>query len=269
MEVVTMKELLEAGVHFGHQTKRWNPKMKKYIFGERNGIYIIDLQKTILKFEIACRFVREVATSGKPVLFVGTKRQAQDIVREEALRCGMFFVTQRWLGGMLTNFRTIRKSVDRLKKIEKFRDEGTFEQLPKKEVIQLEKELAQLEKILGGIKEMTVLPGAVFVVDTKKEYITVQEAKRLGIPVIGIVDTNCDPDQVDYIVPGNDDALRSIKMICSKVADAILEGRQTYEAKGGVKKEMAQEAGLHPQAGVLELPDRIEGPGEEEVGLLH
>ncbi len=252
METITMKELLEAGVHFGHQTKRWNPKMKKYIFGERNGIYIIDLQKTLQRFGAACEFIRGVASSGKPVLFVGTKRQAQEIIREEVLRCGMFHVTQRWLGGMLTNFRTIRKSVDRLKKIEKWREDGTFDQITKKEMHQLEKEAGQLEKILGGIRDMSVLPGAVFVIDTKKEQIAVREASRLGIPVVGIVDTNCDPDQVDYPIPGNDDALRSIKMICGRIADAVIAGKQIYEAKGGVRREVAQAVAPAPAVAVEE-----------------
>lgn len=240
--VPAIKELLEAGVHFGHQKKRWNPKMKKYIFGERNGIYIIDLQKTVANFEAACGFIKEIASEGRPVLFVGTKRQAQDIVEQEAIRCGMFFVNQRWLGGMLTNFLTIRKSVDKLRKWEKWREDGTFKQLPKKEVLDIEKEMEQVEKIMGGIKNMNVLPGAVFVVDTKKEFIAVHEANRLGIPVVGIVDTNCDPDDIDFVIPGNDDAIKAIKLICSRMADVVIEGRAIYDARGGVKQEITEQA---------------------------
>ncbi len=226
MSVVAIKELLEAGVHFGHQTNRWNPKMKKYIYGERNGIYIIDLQKTAKKFQTAYEFVKNVAAEGQAVLFVGTKRQAQDIITEEAKRCGMFYVTHRWLGGMLTNFQTIRKSIEKLKKLEAARTDGTFERLPKKEVNQLEKEREQLEKNLGGIKEMTTLPGAVYIVDTRMERTAVLEARRLMIPIVAIVDTNCDPDEINYPIPGNDDALRAIKLVTAKVADAVIEGRQ-------------------------------------------
>lgn len=240
--VSAIKELLEAGVHFGHQKKRWNPKMKKYIFGERNGIYIIDLQKTLENFDAACEFIKDVAAEGKPVLFVGTKRQAQEIVEQEAKRCGMFYVSQRWLGGMLTNFQTIRKSIEKLRKYEKWREDGTFELLTKKEVASIEKEMNQIEKALGGIKNMTLLPGAVFVVDTKKEFLAVHEANRLGIPVVGIVDTNCDPDGVDFVIPGNDDAIKAIKLICSEVADAIVEGRAIYDTKGGVRQEIAEQA---------------------------
>ena len=242
--VSAIKELLEAGVRFGHQKKRWNPKMKKYIFGERNGIYIIDLQKTLENFEAACEFIKEIASQGKPVLFVGTKRQAQDIVEQEARRCGMFFVNQRWLGGMLTNFLTIRKSIDKLRKFEKWREDGTFKQLPKREVSKIEKEMEQVEGILGGIKNMNVLPGVVFVVDTKKEFIAVHEAKKLGIPVVGLVDTNCDPDDIDYLIPGNDDAIKAIKLITSKMADVISEGRAVYDARGGVKQEITQPAAV-------------------------
>ncbi len=227
--VVTMKELLESGVHFGHQVKRWNPKMKKYIFGDRNGIYIIDLQKTLRMLEDACNFVRGVSAKGEPILLVGTKKQAQDAIQEEARRAGAFFVNQRWLGGMLTNFSTIRKSIERLKSIEKMKDDGTYELLPKKEVVGLEKERMKLEKNLGGIKDMTKLPGAVFIVDSKKERIAVTEARRLSIPIVGIVDTNCDPDEIDYIIPGNDDAIRAIKLITSKIADAVIEGKEDIE----------------------------------------
>lgn len=245
---VAIKELLEAGVHFGHQTKRWNPKMKKFIFGERNGIYIIDLQKTMANFDSASEHLKEVASQGKPVLFIGTKRQAQEIIEAESKRCGMFFINQRWLGGMLTNFTTIRKSIDKYRKYEKMREDGTLNQLPKKEVIGIERKMAQMDKIFGGIKGMNVLPGVVFVIDTRKEAIAVHEANRLGIPVIGVVDTNCNPDNIDYVIPGNDDAIKAIKLICSKVADAVLEGRAVYDARGGVKQEIAaKEAAQQPE----------------------
>lgn len=225
--VATMKELLEAGVHFGHQVKRWNPKMKKYIFGERNGIYIIDLQKTMKGLEEAYNFIRNTVSAGGTVLFIGTKKQAQDAVFEEAQRAGAFYVNQRWLGGMLTNFVTIKKSIERLKQIEKMKEDGTYELLPKKEVLELEKEKEKLEKNLSGIKAMDNLPSAVFVIDPKKEHIAVAEAKKLSIPIVGIVDTNCDPDQIDYVIPGNDDAIRAIKLLASKMANAILEGKDT------------------------------------------
>lgn len=226
MGVVSMKALLEAGVHFGHQTRRWNPKMAQYIFTERNGIYIIDLQKTVKKMEDAYVFVKSEAAEGKEVLFVGTKKQAQDSVREEATRCGMHFVNERWLGGMLTNFKTIRTRIDRLTEIEKMEESGTFELLPKKEVIKLKHEMEKLERNLGGIKNMIRLPDVLFIVDPRKEKNAVAEAKILGIPVVGIVDTNCDPDEVDYVIPGNDDAIRAVKLISGKIADAIIEGRQ-------------------------------------------
>lgn len=221
-----MKQLLEAGVHFGHQTRRWNPKMAEYIFTERNGIYIIDLQKTVKKVEEAYFFIREVAMNGDDVLFVGTKKQAQDSIKEEAERSGQFFVNARWLGGMLTNFKTIRKRIDRLNQLQEMEQNGVFEVLPKKEVIKLKGEMEKLEKYLGGIKGMKRLPGAMFVVDPRKERIAILEARKLGIPVVAIVDTNCDPDEVDYVIPGNDDAIRAVKLIASKVSDAILEGRQ-------------------------------------------
>jgi small subunit ribosomal protein S2 len=230
MSTVTMKQLLEAGVHFGHQTKRWNPKMKDYIFGSRNGIYIIDLQKTVRLFKEAYKFVAETVAKGHNILFVGTKKQAQDSIFEEAQRAEMFYVNQRWLGGTLTNFRTIKKNVDRLKKLEKMKGDGTFEALPKKEVLQLEKERAKMEKTLGGIKNMGKLPGGVFIIDPRKERIAVHEARKLGIPIVAVVDTNCDPDEVDYIIPGNDDAIRAIRLISSKIADACLEGKQLKEA---------------------------------------
>ncbi len=243
MAVITMKELLEAGVHFGHQAKRWNPKMKKYIFGERNGIYIIDLQKTLRKFKEAYNFVADVAAEGKPVLFIGTKKQAQDSIAEEAGRCEQFYVNQRWLGGMLTNFTTIKKGIEKLRKLERMKEDGTYEKLAKKEVSRLEKERTQLLKNLGGIKDMPSLPGAVFVVDPRKESIAVMEARRLGVPVVGIVDTNCDPDVIDYVIPGNDDAIRAIKLISSKVAEAVLEGKQRRQ-----DKVEGRQAAAHAQA---------------------
>lgn len=240
MAVVTMKELLEAGVHFGHQVRRWNPKMKRYIFGERNGIYIIDLQKTLKGIEDAYTFMREISASGEHVLFVGTKKQAQDAIREEATRAGAFYVNNRWLGGMLTNFSTIKKSIEKLKRIEKMKEEGIYEKLTKKEVSKIEKTRSKLEKNLGGIKEMQTLPGAVFIVDPKKEYIAVNEARKLNIPIVAIVDTNCDPDLIDYVIPGNDDAIRAIRLITSKMADAVLEGKQMLEKK--LEEEAIQEA---------------------------
>ena len=226
MSSVSMKQLLEAGVHFGHQTRRWNPKMARYIFTERNGIYIIDLQKTVKKLDEAYDFIKEIAAEGGEVLFVGTKKQAQDAIKEEAQRCGMHFVNARWLGGMLTNYRTIKTRIARLEQLNKMKEDGTFDLLPKKEVFKLELEIEKLEKFLGGIKNMETLPKAMFVVDTRKEKIAVAEAKNLGIPVVAIVDTNCDPDEVDYVIPGNDDAIRAVKLIAGAMADAIIEGRQ-------------------------------------------
>lgn len=226
MAVITMKQLLEAGVHFGHQTRRWNPKMAPYIFTDRNGIYIIDLQKTVQKVEEAYNFVKETVANGGNILFVGTKKQAQEAVKEEAERCGMFYVNQRWLGGMLTNFQTIRHRIDRLKELEKMEEEGTLELLPKKEVAALLHEKERLNKFLGGIKNMNKLPDAVFVIDPRKERIAVAEARKLEIPIVAIVDTNCDPDEVDYVIPGNDDAIRAIKLLSGKIADAVLEGKQ-------------------------------------------
>ena len=242
MASVTMKELLEAGVHFGHQAKRWNPKMKKFIFGERNGIYIIDLQKTLRMLNDACAFMRDVAATGRPVLFVGTKKQAQDSIREEAGKCGAYYVNERWLGGMLTNFSTIRKSIDKLKKIEEMSTDGTYQQITKKEAGKLEKSRTKLEKNLGGIKEMPELPAAVYVVDTKRENIAVNEARKLNIPVVAVVDTNCDPDLIDHIVPGNDDAIRAIRLITSKMAQSVLEGRDIHDkelAEAAVEQERA------------------------------
>ena len=226
MSVISMKQLLEAGVHFGHQTRRWNPKMAPYIFTERNGIYIIDLQKTVKKVDEAYDFLRSVAEEGKSILFVGTKKQAQEAVKEEALKSGMFYVNERWLGGMMTNFATIRKSINRLKELEAMEEDGTFEVLSKKEVLALKREQEKLEKSLGGIKDMEELPGALFIVDPRKERIAVAEAKKLNIPIVAIVDTNCDPDEIDYVIPGNDDAIRAVKLLTSRMADAVIEGRQ-------------------------------------------
>ena len=226
MAVISMKQLLEAGVHFGHQTRRWNPKMAPYIFTERNGIYIIDLQKTVKKVDEAYDFLRSVAEEGKSILFVGTKKQAQEAVKEEALKSGMFYVNERWLGGMMTNFATIRKSINRLKELEAMEEDGTFEVLSKKEVLALKREQEKLEKSLGGIKDMEELPGALFIVDPRKERIAVAEAKKLNIPIVAIVDTNCDPDEIDYVIPGNDDAIRAVKLLTSRMADAVIEGRE-------------------------------------------
>ena len=241
MAVVSMKQLLEAGVHFGHQTRRWNPKMAEYIFTERNGIYIIDLQKTVKKLNEAYLFARDIAAEGKDILFVGTKKQAQDAVKEEAINCGMPYVNARWLGGMLTNFRTIRTRIARLEQLRKMQEDGTFDLLPKKEVIGLELEIEKLEKFLGGIKDMQKAPGALFIVDPRKERIAVQEAKKLGIPIIAIVDTNCDPDEIDAVIPGNDDAIRAVKLIASTIAAAVIEARQG-EAAAPVAEETEAEA---------------------------
>jgi small subunit ribosomal protein S2 len=231
LATITMKELLEAGVHFGHQTKRWNPKMKEYIFGERNGIYIIDLQKTLKMFKEASRFVQELAADGKIVLFVGTKRQAQDAIAEEATKCGSFYINQRWLGGLLTNWVTVQKSVKRLKELDEMATDGRYELLPKKEVIKLERERKHLQANLAGIKNMSRLPDAVFVIDSNKEQIAVREARKLGIPVVAVVDTNCDPSEVDYVIPGNDDALRAIRLFTSKISESIAEGAQLMTDK--------------------------------------
>ena len=241
MAVISMKQLLEAGVHFGHQTRRWNPKMATYIFTERNGIYIIDLQKTVKKLEEAYFFVRDMAASGESILFVGTKKQAQDAIKEEAERCGQFYVNARWLGGMLTNFKTMRTRIARLNQLQKMQADGTFDLLPKKEVIKLQLEIAKLEKYLGGVKEMKKLPGALFVVDSRKEKNAIAEARKLNIPIVAIVDTNCDPDEIDYVIPGNDDAIRAIKLIPQTMANAVLEGKQgeqlEVEAKADAKAE--------------------------------
>ena len=237
MSVITIKQLLEAGVHFGHHTRRWNPKMQEYIFTERNGIHIIDLQKTVKKFDEAYNFVRDIAAEGGNVLFVGTKKQAADAIKEEATRCGMYYVNVRWPGGMMTNFKTIKKSISRLNSLEKMQEDGTFDLLPKKEVAIKQKEMFDLEKNYGGIKTMEDLPAAVFIVDPKKERNAVLEAKKLGIPVVAIVDTNCDPDDADYVIPGNDDAIRAIKLISSALADAVIEGRQGEQLEAVAEAE--------------------------------
>lgn len=242
MGVVSMKQLLEAGVHFGHQTRRWNPKMAPYIFTERNGIYIIDLQKTVKKLEEAYMFVRELSQNGETVLFVGTKKQAGDSVREEAERAGAYYVNARWLGGMMTNFGTIRRRIHRLAQLKKMQEDGTFDRLPKKEVIKLEHDIEKLEKFLGGIKEMDRLPGALFIVDPRKERIAVSEAMKLGIPIVAIVDTNCDPDEIDWVIPGNDDAIRAVKLISSVMADAIIEGRQGVQTAAAAPQPAAESA---------------------------
>ena len=241
MAVVSMKQLLEAGVHFGHQTRRWNPKMAEYIYMERNGIYIIDLQKTVKKLEDAYSFVRSLAENGQSILFVGTKKQAQDAVKEEAERVGMYYVNARWLGGMLTNFKTMRTRVERLAQLKKMQEDGTFDMLPKKEVMKLMGDMEKLEKYLGGVKDMKKLPGALFVIDPRKEHNAIAEARKLGIPIVAIVDTNCDPDEVDYVIPGNDDAIRAIRLISATMANAIQEGRQGIDAETAVE-EVKEEA---------------------------
>lgn len=249
MSVVSMKQLLEAGVHFGHQTRRWNPKMARYIFTERNGIYIIDLQKTVKKLEEAYMFVRDIATNGDEILFVGTKKQAQDSIKEEALRCEMPFVNARWLGGMLTNFTTIKKRIKRLGQLEAMKEDGTFDMLPKKEAAKLDLEIEKLDKYMGGITEMKKQPAAMFIVDPRKERIAVAEAKKLGIPIIAIVDTNCDPDEIDYVIPGNDDAIRAVKLIAGAMADAVLEGKQGMQ---GAAAAEAEETAIEETAAVAE-----------------
>jgi small subunit ribosomal protein S2 len=255
-----MKELLEAGVHFGHQTKRWNPKMKEYIFGERNGIYIIDLQKTLKMFKEASNFVRDLAAEGKTIMFVGTKRQAQDAIAEEAQRCSMYYVNQRWLGGLLTNWVTVQKSVKRLKELDDMATDGRYELLPKKEVIKLERERKHLQANLAGIKEMNRLPDAIFVIDSNKEQIAVREARKLGIPVVAVVDTNCDPSEVDYVIPGNDDALRAIRLFASKIADSAVEGNQAATDK--------QEADIRDAAAVADAAESGEADASaEEISM--
>lgn len=249
MAVISMKQLLEAGVHFGHQTRRWNPKMARFIFTERNGIYIIDLQKTVHKVDEAYNFMKSVAAEGKDILFVGTKKQAQEAIKDEALRCGMFYVNERWLGGMLTNFNTIQTRIRRLRELEKMEEDGTFEKLPKKEVAQLNHEKEKLERFLGGIKDMKKKPGAMFIVDPRKERIAVAEAKRLHIPIVAIVDTNCDPDEIDYPIPGTDDAIRAVRLLCGKMADAVIEGNQGVSmAEAPVAAPEAEAAEAQPAA---------------------
>ena len=253
MAVVSMKQLLEAGVHFGHQTRRWNPKMAKYIFTERNGIYIIDLQKTVKKLDEAYNYVKEVAAEGGEILFVGTKKQAQESIRDEATRCGMHFVNARWLGGMLTNFRTIRKRIDRMEQLKTMQEDGTFDLLPKKEVVKLQLEMAKLDKYLGGVKDMKSLPKALFIVDPHKERIAVSEARKLHIPIIAIVDTNCNPDEIDWVIPGNDDAIRAVKLIAGAMADAIIEGREGQ--MGAAAKEEAEAEADAEEAGDISVEE--------------
>ncbi|MGI6664024.1 MAG: 30S ribosomal protein S2 [Christensenellaceae bacterium] len=276
MSVISMKQLLEAGVHFGHQTRRWNPKMKKFIFTERNGIYIIDLQQTVKLADEAYYFIRDVAIDNKPILFVGTKKQAQESIETEAKRCGQYFVSNRWLGGTLTNFKTIRSRIDRMVEIERMDESGEFDLLPKKEVIKLMHEKEKLEKNLGGIRNMTELPGVLFVVDPRKEHIAILEAKKLGIPIVGIVDTNCDPDDIDYPIPGNDDAIRAVKLIVATMADAVLEGKQGEqledfeEAEEVVSEEVAeaeaaQEIAAEVASEILETAEEAEEAVEEIV----
>jgi len=269
--VVTMKELLEAGVHFGHQVKRWNPKMKKYIFGQRNGIYIIDLQKTVKMFEVAYNFVKDLSTNGESILFVGTKKQAQDVIIEEAQRSQSYFVNQRWLGGMLTNFKTVKQGIGKLKKIEKMNEDGTYDLLTKKEVAKYETERQRLEKNLSGVKEMNKLPGAIFIIDPKKESIAIAEAKKLAIPIVALVDTNCDPDGIDYIIPGNDDAIRSIRLLSSKMSDACLEGKnilnKTLEdaaAQEAAEKEAAAQEAADKEAAAKEAQEKAAGDEEQK-----
>jgi small subunit ribosomal protein S2 len=271
-----MKELLEAGVHFGHQTRRWNPKMKEYIFGERNGIHIIDLQKTLKMFREAARFVTELTAHGKNILFIGTKRQAQEAVAEEAKRCGMYFVNHRWLGGTLTNHATLQKSIKRLKDLKAMKQDGRMEQLSKKEQARLDRELKHLYQNMEGIEDMTALPDALFVIDSNSEEIAVREARRMGIPVVGVVDTNCDPDVVDWVIPGNDDALRAIKLFTGKVADAVVEGRQAFsqshlaeekatEAAAGEEAVVSAEAGAYLEASQYVGYEKVEGDFVEEI----
>ncbi len=256
MANISMKQLLEAGVHFGHQTRRWNPKMARYIYGERNGIYIIDLQKTVKKLREASKFVREIAARGEKLLFVGTKKQAKDSIQEEAARCGMFFVSQRWLGGTLTNFQTIKKTIKRMKDLQQQLADGTLDKLPKKERLHLAKDLAKMERSVGGIKDIDGLPGAIFVVDTKKEHIALLEARKLGIPIVGIVDSNCDPDEVDHIIPGNDDAIRAVRLISSVMAESVLEGTEIRRQELERQKKEAEDAG--------EVQDQAESEAAEK-----
>jgi small subunit ribosomal protein S2 len=269
MPYVTMRELLEAGAHFGHQTRRWNPKMKPYIYGARNGIYIIDLQKTHRMFNEAAQFIRDVRARGRSVLFVGTKRQAQDIVREEAIRCGQFFVNHRWLGGTLTNLKTIRQSVERLKRVEALKERGYYDALPKKEALKLEKERVKLERALGGIKDMDRLPGVLFLIDAKKERIAIHEAAILGIPAVSLVDTNSDPDNIPYVIPSNDDAIRALRLLTSRIADAVIEGGQLFEkavrAEGAPEETIRQVIPAKRMERTVEVVRKRESPEEEPV----
>ncbi len=271
MANITMKELLEAGVHFGHQTKRWNPKMKEYIFGERNGIYIIDLQKTLKMFKEASKFVTDLAAEGKTVLFVGTKRQAQEAIAEEATRCGMFYINQRWLGGLLTNWVTVQKSVKRLKELDDMATDGRYELLPKKEVVKLERERKHLQANLAGIKNMARLPDAIFVIDSNKEQIAVKEARKLGIPVVAVVDTNCDPTEVDYVIPGNDDALRAIRLFASKISDSCVEGnaaagdKAAAQIEGGISAAAEAEAATQGEGEAAAASSETEDVSMEDV----
>jgi small subunit ribosomal protein S2 len=259
--ILNMKELLESGVHFGHQTRRWNPKMKPYIFGSRNGIHIIDLQKTVKLFNSIHDFIVRTVSEGYPILFVGTKKQSHDAIVEESERCGMFYVVNRWLGGTLTNFQTIKRSINRLKELEKMIEDGSINRYTKKEALKMEKELVKLEKNLGGIKNMDELPGAVFIVDPKREHIAVKEVKKMGIPVIAITDTNCDPDDIDYIIPGNDDAIRSIKLICSKIADACIAGHNLAEERLRAEAEMKKDEYEKPEVAAAPVSaEKSEGP---------
>lgn len=258
MAIINMKELLEAGVHFGHQTRRWNPKMKPYIFGARNGIHIIDLQKTVRLFKATHEFIVRIVSEGYSVLFVGTKKQSYDAIVEESERCGMFFMVNRWLGGTMTNFQTIRKSIARLKEVESMKKDGSINRYTKKEILKMEKELFKLEKNLGGIKNMDELPGAVFVVDPKREKVAVREARKLGIPVVAIADSNCDPDEIDFIIPGNDDAIRALRLICSKIADACIEGHNLAEER------LKAEAALQTEQATAEGEASVPSEGEEE-----
>jgi len=257
--VVTMKELLEAGVHFGHQVKRWNPKMKKFIFGQRNGIYIIDLQKTVKMFETAYNFIKDLATKGEYILFVGTKKQAQDVILEESQKSQSYYVNQRWLGGMLTNFKTIKQGIEKLKKLETMKEDGTYDLLTKKEVARHETERLRLMKNLSGVKNMNSLPGAIFIIDPKKEAIAVAEAKKLSIPIVALVDTNCDPDDIDYVVPGNDDAIRSIRLLCSKMSEAVLEGQSILNKSS---EEAAEKAAIEEKIAAEEQQEETK---KEEV----
>ncbi|MDD5495691.1 MAG: 30S ribosomal protein S2 [Candidatus Omnitrophica bacterium] len=265
VESTLIKSLLEAGVHFGHEKKRWNPKMKKYIFGEKNGVYIIDLQKTEQAVTKAVAFLRRLASEGSSILFIGTKKQAQDIIKEEALRCGMFYVNQRWLGGMMTNFQTLKKSIKRLEELERIKKDGTFDKLSKKEASQLNKEMFKLNKNLEGVRALTRPPKAVFIVDSKKEEIAVKEAKKLGIPVVALVDTNCDPDIIDYVIPGNDDAIRSVKFVTSLMADAVMEGREAFKISEAKAREEAEEE--EESEGIKVLDTKIEEMVEGDLKL--